>query len=122
MTIVSITTARAQHVAQYPKTVLELASLLGIPEEAAADSRIETRIAIARQLETAMVKEREQGEIWAGPRNYSFDRHIDLAEALGIELYGIARRAAELSEHQAHPSRSRNQQSHPIPQSGVDGS
>ena len=102
MTIVSMTTARAQRLAQYPKTVLELASLLGILPEAAADSRIETRLAIARQLETAMVKEREQGEIWTGPRNYDFDRHMDLAEALGIELYGIARRAAELSEHQAH--------------------
>jgi hypothetical protein len=100
MSITSITTARAQRVAQYPKTVLELAGLLGIMPEAAADRRVEARLSIAQRLATLLVKEREQGEIWAGPRNYDFNRHMSLAEAIGIELYGLVNRGPELSDSQ----------------------
>ena len=104
MTIVSITTVRAQRLAQYPKTVLELADLLGILPEAVADRRMEAQMSLARRLADAMLTERQRGDAMRGGRTagkvYSFDRHMDLAEALGVVLYGIATRGPELSEAQ----------------------
>ena len=80
-----MTTARAQQLAC---------------EAASSATKIDTSLAIAQQLADALIQERKRSEIWEGPRHYSVERHLTLAEALGIVLCGIVQREAELSEIQ----------------------
>jgi hypothetical protein len=74
-----------------------LAKLLGITREAAADPSIDTRLELMRIILIALQVERERGksQSWL----YDINRHINLAKALDDEVAEVNRRAHELSPH-----------------------